>query len=74
VTYDRWPTREERAQIREEIERAGGAVNALRLIARKPLTDEQRARHASANAVADAYGYPRPYPYLEERVAAESSE
>lgn len=66
MRYDRWPTREERARMREEITKAGGILKWLKRANERPsLTDEERARHAAANAVADEHGQPRPYPDLD---------
>lgn len=60
-----WATRKRRETMREEIASAGG-VSAWIRAARAPITDVERARHAAANAVADKFGFPRPYPHLDD--------
>lgn len=62
----RWATRRERARLREAIAEAGDASGWIRRGKERPaITDAERARHAAANAVADRFGFPRPYPDLD---------
>lgn len=64
--FERWRTRQEREKQREAIGQAGSVGAWIRAgRARRAITDEERARHAAANAVADTYGFPRPYPDLD---------
>lgn len=60
-------SRQERDAMREAIAEAGGVSAWIRAARKKkPLTAEERARHAAANAVADKFGFARPYPDLED--------
>lgn len=64
---DRRLTRAERKAQRDAIARAGEVRNWLRKAAgRKPITDDERARKAAVNALADKHGFPRPYPDLDQ--------
>ncbi len=69
----RWLTRAEREAQREAIERAGGVLNWIREgRSPKPITDEERARRAAVNALANRHGFPRPYPDLDRTPQAAS--
>lgn len=64
-------TREEREKMRDGIDEAGGALACIRQASKpKPLTEEDRARRAEVNAVADKFGSPRPYPDSDENTDA----
>ncbi len=64
--HERWMTRKERDALREAIAQAGGMKAWRRSsLKRRPISDEERARHEAANDVADKFGFPRPYPDLD---------
>lgn len=70
---ERWMTRKGIDAQREAIARAGSVRAWIRAAGkRKPLTGDERARHAAANAVADKFGFPRPYPDLDDYPRAEA--
>lgn len=60
---ERWKAREKRNAMREAIAEA----RSIRAGSRKrQLTDAERARQGAANAVADRFGFPRPYRDLDD--------
>lgn len=62
-----WLTRSQREAQKEAIAEAGGVSAWIRRGSdRRAITDEERARHAAANAVADEFCFPRPYPDLDD--------
>lgn len=61
---ERWPTREERQRLREQIAEAGGAVAWIR--ASKPSAEDVHRRLARLNALAEKCGMPPPYPSLDK--------
>ena len=65
---DRWPTREERERMREEIAAAGGVSAWIR--SGKPNPEEERARRARINALAVKCGMARPYPEINDNECA----
>lgn len=65
----RWPTREERNRMREEIAEAGGVSAWIR--AGRPSPAEERTRKARLNALAAKCGMARPYPEIDERAPSE---
>lgn len=73
MRYERWPTRKERDAQREAIARAGGVSAWIRSGKIKcPISDEERAKKAAVNALADKFGYTRPYPDLDQCPRADS--
>lgn len=68
---DRWPTREERERMREEIAAAGG-ISAW-ICGGRPTPEEERARKAKMNALAAECGMARPYPEIDGPDADECS-
>jgi hypothetical protein len=61
---ERWPTREERKRVREEIAAAGGVSAWIRASKRSP--EEVRLRQARMNALAAKCGLARPYPEIDD--------
>jgi hypothetical protein len=64
----RWRTREERGHMRDDIAAAGGVSVWIR--AGKPSSDEERARKARMNALADKCRMARPYPEIDDQSGA----
>ncbi len=62
---ERWPTREEREGMREDIAEAGGVSAWIRAGSSKKAQAAQRARMAAMNALAERLGQARPYPELD---------
>lgn len=74
MSRDRWTSRKEADAMRFAIERAGSVKAWIRSgLIKHPITDDVRTRHAAANALADRYGYPRPYPDLDAYPRADDS-
>lgn len=71
--YERWRTRQERDAVKQEIASAGSVRDWIRgALKKKPPSDEERRRHEAANAVADRFGFPRPYPDLDAQSRADA--
>ncbi len=68
----RWMTGKERDAMRDGIANAGSVRAWIREgLKKKPITAAKRARHRAANAVVDKFGFPRPYPDLDDYPRAE---
>lgn len=65
-----WLTREERERVRARIAQPGGLRATIEEARKKKsvLSDEDRKRQAAVNALADKFGFPHPYPDLNDEV------
>jgi hypothetical protein len=69
----RWRTASELNAQREAIARVGSVRDWIREGSkRKPISKELRAKRQKVNAHADEWGFPRPYPDLDEYPIIES--